>query len=195
MTVSFALGNGHSRLAVNLYDMQKRGAVYGCNALYRDFQPDVLVSTDRAISERIQQDGYATQNRMYTRKPIPGMGALRVPQEYYGFSSGPIAVSLAALDGAVTIYLIGFDLGPLPQERFNNVYADTEFYKKSSARPTYTGNWVRQLKTICNHFPKRQFVRVMGDTTAEIREFVDIKNLCSMPMTEFLDRINNDKDL
>lgn len=195
MTVSFALGNGRSRLDVNLYDVQKRGAIYGCNALYRDFRPDALVSTDKAISERIQHDGYASQNRMYTRKPIAGMGAMRVPQEYYGFSSGPIAVGLAALDGAIAVYMIGFDLGPLPQERFNNVYADTEFYKKSSARPTYTGNWVRQIKTICGHFPQRQFVRVMGATTAEIAEFVGINNLRSMPMAEFLDRINNRKDL
>ena len=195
MSVSFVLGNGQSRLAVNLYDVQKRGPVYGCNALYRDFRPDVLVSTDRPISERIQQEGYANQNRMYTRKPIPGLGALRVPQEYYGYSSGPIAVGQAALDGAVAIYMIGFDLGALPQERFNNVYADTEFYKKSSARPTYTGNWARQIRTICSHFARRQFVRVMGDTTAEIREFQDIKNLRAMPMAEFLDRINNRKDL
>ena len=195
MSVSFVLGNGCSRLEINLSDVRRRGPIYGCNALYRDFRPDVLVSTDKPISERIQQEGYCHHNRMYTRKPMAGSGAMRVPQEYYGFSSGPIAVGLAALDGAVAIYLIGFDLGPLPQERFNNVYADTEFYKKSSARPTYTGNWVRQLKTICKNFPKRQFVRVMGATTAEIAEFSDVNNLRSMPMEEFLDRINNVKDL
>lgn len=195
MSVSFVLGNGQSRLAVNLHAVQQRGAVYGCNALYRDFRADVLVSTDRPISERIQQEGYANQNRMYTRKPMPGSGALRVPQQYYGYSSGPIAVGQAALDGAMAIYMIGFDLGALPQERFNNVYADTEFYKKSSARPTYTGNWVRQIRTICSHFPQRQFVRVMGATTTEIREFEPVKNLRSMPITEFLDRINNTKDL
>jgi hypothetical protein len=195
MSVSFVLGNGQSRLAVNLFDIQKRGAIYGCNALYRDFRADVLISTDRPISERIQQEGYANQNRMYTRKPVPGSGAMRVPQQYYGYSSGPIAVGQAALDGAIAIYMIGFDLGALPQERFNNVYADTEFYKKSSARPTYTGNWVRQIRTICGHFPQRQFVRVMGATTAEIREFEPVKNLRSMPMAEFLDRINTIKDL
>ena len=120
---------------------------------------------------------------------------MRVPQEYYGYSSGPIAVGQAALDGAVAIYMIGFDLGALPQQRFNNVYADTEFYKKSSARPTYTGNWVRQIRTICSHFPQRQFVRVMGTTTTEIAEFEPVKNLRTMPMAEFLDRINNTKDL
>ena len=132
---------------------------------------------------------------MYTRKPVPGSGALRVPQEYYGYSSGPIAVALAALDGAIAVYLIGFDLGALPQDRFNNVYADTEFYKKSSSRPTYTGNWVRQIQTICKNFPKRQFVRVMGETTAELRDFVAVNTLSSMPMAEFQDRINNVKDL
>jgi hypothetical protein len=195
MPAAFVLGNGRSRLAANLHDLRPRGMIYGCNALYREFAPDVLVSTDRPISERIQQEGYALANRMYTRKPMAGRGALVVPQDYYGFSSGPIAVAQAALDGNCVIYMLGFDLGPLPSNGFNNVYADTEFYKKSSAKPTFTGNWIRQLSQIMKKFPNTRFVRVTGDTTATITEFANVHNHCSMAMVEFLDRINNLKDL
>jgi hypothetical protein len=35
----------------------------------------------------------------------------------------------------------------------------------------------------------------MGDTTASIPELNNIDNLRNMPMAEFLDRINNTKDL
>lgn len=195
MPAIFVLGNGRSRLEVNLHEVRQRGPIYGCNALYREFTPDVLVSTDRPISERIQQEGYALKNRMYTRKPLAGMGALRVPQDYYGFSSGPIAAAQAAIDGACVIYMLGFDLGPLPNDRFNNIYADTEFYKRSTAKPTFTGNWVRQLCQIMKTFSKTQFVRVVGDSTATIVEFNNLHNYITMPMTEFLDRINNLKDL
>lgn len=194
MSAAFVLGNGVSRLAVDLSVLKQRGRVYGCNALYREFVPDVLVSTDRGISHEIQNSGYAKKNLMYTRKPLPGLGARSVPQNYYGFSSGPIAVGLAALDKHLAIYLIGFDMGPTQNNRFNNVYADTEFYKKSSANPTFTGNWVRQLVSVCRDFPNTSFHRVQGETTAEITEITGIRNMRHMSMADFLDRINNIKD-
>jgi hypothetical protein len=132
---------------------------------------------------------------MYTRKPLPGLGAQTVPQSYFGFSSGPIAVGLAARDKHLAVYLIGFDMGPSATNKFNNVYADTEFYRKSSSLPTFTGNWVRQIVTICKDFSNTSFHRVMGDTTASIPELNNINNLRNMPMIDFLDRINNAKDL
>lgn len=195
MSAAFVLGNGISRLAVDLSKLKQRGKIYGCNALYREFVPDVLVSTDRGIAQAIQNSGYAQHNVMYTRKPLPGLGARTVPQTYFGFSSGPIAVGLAAIDQHLAIYLIGFDMGPSTSNKFNNVYADTEFYKKSSSLPTFTGNWARQIVTICRNSPQISFHRVMGDTTAIIPEFSKIDNLRNMPMTDFVDRINNAKDL
>ena len=195
MSAAFVLGNGVSRLAIDLNQLKQRGRIYGCNALYREFTPDVLVSTDKAISQVIQNSGYAQNNVMYTRKPLVGLGARAVPQSYFGFSSGPIAVGLAAIDQNLAIYLIGFDMGPSATNKFNNVYADTEFYKKSASLPTFTGNWTRQLVTICRDFPLTSFHRVMGDTTASIPELNNINNLRSMPMADLLDRINNTKDL
>ena len=195
MSAAFVLGNGISRLAVNFDLLKPLGKIYGCNALYREFSPDVLVSTDRGIAQTIQNSGYAQNHTMYTRKPLPGLGARTVPQSYFGFSSGPIAVALAALDRHLAIYLVGFDMGPTASNRFNNVYADTEFYKKSSSLPTFTGNWSRQIVSICKDFPKTSFYRVMGDTTAAVAELANVDNLQHMPITDFLDRINNTKDL
>jgi hypothetical protein len=195
MSAAFVLGNGVSRLSVDLNQLKQHGRIYGCNALYREFVPDVLISTDKAIAHTIQNSGYAEKHLMYTRKPLPGLGARSVPQSYFGYSSGPIAVGIAAVDKHLAVYLIGFDMGPNINNRFNNVYADTEFYRKSTALPTYTGNWVRQIVTICRDFPKTSFHRVMGETTAAIPEFNNINNLRHMPITDFLDRINNTKDL
>lgn len=195
MSRAFVLGNGTSRLAVDLNHLKTLGTIYGCNALYREFVPDVLVSTDKPISTKIQEEGYSLNHKFYTRRPIVGQGGLHVPQQYHGFSSGPIAVSLAAIDKNIAIYLLGFDMGPSQFGKFNNVYADTEFYKKSSATPTYTGNWARQLVTVSKDFPKTNFFRVKGPTTADIPELNGIKNLVHMPMEDFLNRINNTKEL
>mgnify|MGYP003651556968 CR=1 FL=1 len=195
MSAAFVLGNGISRLSVDLSVLKQRGTVYGCNALYREFVPNVLISTDKAIAHTIQHSGYAQEHAMYTRKPLPGLGARSVPQNYFGFSSGPIAVGLAAIDKHLAVYLLGFDMGPTLSNRFNNVYANTEFYKKSSSNPTFTGNWIRQIVTVTRDFPNTSFHRVMGDTTADIAELRGIKNMRHMPMADFLDRINNIKDL
>jgi len=189
MTAALVLGNGVSRQSVDLNQLKTLGTTYGCNAIYREFVPDVLISTDTPISERIQHEGYSQTHVHYTRKPLPDSGARRIAQKYFGYSSGPVAVSQAAIDGATAIYLIGFDLGPTRTGRFNNCYADTEFYKKSSANPTFTGNWVRQLQTIMKDHPKTSFFRVVGDTTAEVRELLGVANLAHMQMADFQHRL------
>jgi hypothetical protein len=195
MTVAFVLGNGVSRQEVSLPALQERGSVYGCNALHREFTPNVLVATDRPIATAIQESGYSTQHRFYTRRPMANLGAYPVPKPYFGFSSGPIAVGLAALDGNTCIYLLGFDMGPSVTNTINNLYAGTEFYRKSSSPPTYTGNWIKQLSQIMQEHKLVQFVRVQGPTTAPILQFDTIRNLNHVDLATFTDRINNKKDL
>jgi hypothetical protein len=195
MTLAFVCGNGISRQAVDLNQLRPLGKIYGCNGLYRDFEPDCLVATDRPIAESIQNSGYSKNHRFYTRKPVTGLGALPVPKKYHSNSSGPIATALAALDGHKTIYLLGFDLGPTVNQKFNNVYAGTDFYKKPDAAPTYTGNWVKQLCTIAQDFPQITFVRVCGTTTADIRELKVFNNLLHIPMQLFQDRVTTSQDL
>jgi hypothetical protein len=195
MTTAFVLGNGRSRLAVDVHRLRDHGAIFACNAMYREFTPDVLVATDRPIAEAIQNSGYSRNHVFYTRRPMEGFGARRIPQDWYGFSSGPAAAALAAQQGAHRVYLLGFDLGGLPGDRFNNVYADTEFYKRSAARATYSGNWVRQLRTIFRQFPSITWIRVHGDTTAEVAELRQDANFGSITMAEFLRRINTQKDI
>lgn len=195
MVPAFVLGNGISRLGLPLDDLRQRGPVFGCNAIYREFIPDVLVATDLPIATAIQDSGYPSRHRFYTRKPRTETGAIRVPQDYYGYSSGPIAVALAAMAGHERIYLIGFDLGPGKNNSFNNVYAGTEFYKPRDALPTFTGNWIRQIQRIAKDFPKATFVRVYGPTTAQIEELQKLSNMQHWDFTILLDRINNKEDL
>jgi hypothetical protein len=187
---AFVLGNGVSRHGLDPAWLQTLGPVYGCNALYRTHAPTVLVATDAPISAAIQDSGYAQGRRFYTRRPRPHSGALPVPQQYFGFSSGPIAMALAALDRQDPIYLLGFDLGPDSLGRFNNVYAGTEFYKPVGDRPTFTGNWVRQILRVAADFPQQHFVRVQGATSAAILDFDRSPNIRTMPMSEFLLAIN-----
>ena len=192
---AFVLGNGRSRAPIDVNQLILLGKVYGCNALYRTHYPHVLVATDRAISEEIQRSGYALKNKFYTRRPVPELGALEVPAQYFGFSSGPLAAAIAAQDKNQEIFLLGFDLGPSETGKFNNMYADTPYYKRSSDAPTYTGNWIRQIQKICQDYPRAIFTRVHGSTTADVDEFAKLSNLRKMPFSDFVALINKPKDL
>lgn len=195
MSIAFVLGNGVSRREVEISALRPLGKIYGCNALYRDFVPDVLVATDRPIATEIQNSGYSKKHVFYTRRPLDDLGARRVPEPYFGYSSGPIATAIAAQDGHRQVYLLGFDMGPIENNQFNNIYAGTQFYKNPDALPTFTGNWVKQLTKIMNDCPQTQFTRVCGATTADIDLLQTVPNLKHLPLHTFLDRINNKKDL
>jgi hypothetical protein len=191
MTIAFVLGNGISRNVIDLSQLRPIGSIYGCNALFRDFVPDCLVATDRPIAETIQNSGYSKNNRFYTRRPIPGLGAHSVPEKYHGNSSGPIACAIAALDGHHKIYMLGFDMGPIAGNLFNNVYAGSDFYKAIDAVPTFTGNWIKQIKIITKDFSKKQFTRVVGPTTAAIPELENLPNLAHISIQKFLELLHS----
>ena len=188
MIIGFVLGNGTSRKNINLDELKEKGLIYGCNALYRDYIPDVLVATDKLISAEIQKIGYSKKHRFYTRMPEEGKGAHPVPAQYYGFSSGPIAVALAAQYCDV-IFMLGFDFGSVDGGRFNNVYADTPFYKKSTDPATPGENWIKQITKIAADYPETSFVRVVTNDSKFV-ELNHIKNLDTLPLKSFSKLLN-----
>ena len=109
---AFVSGNGVTRLEVDCVSLLDKGIVYGCNRIYEEFAPSVLVSTDVGISTEIQQSGYSARNVHYTRSvhKIEDSGANVLPKEFEGYSSGPAALALASLSPANYLFLIGMDL-------------------------------------------------------------------------------------
>ena len=83
------------------------------------------------------------------------------------------------------IVLIGFDLGPGANDSYNNVYADTEFYRRSSARPVTAVNWIDQLQTIARKFAQVQFQRVLGTTSTYVSKFDTIDNFRQITIQDF----------
>ena len=75
MTNVFLIGNGESRKGLDLNKLKPKGRVYGCNALYRDFKPDVLISVDHGIMHEIYHSGYCYENETWFRdwNKLPGM--------------------------------------------------------------------------------------------------------------------------
>ena len=71
----YVLGNGPSRAHINLDELRKDGIIYGCNALYRDFMPDVLTAVDHGIMHEIYHAGVAQKIPCYFRDwtKVPAM--------------------------------------------------------------------------------------------------------------------------
>ena len=63
----FCIGNGESRKDFDLHKLRDHGKIYGCNGLYRDFTPDVLVAMDYNICHEIYRSGYAFENPVYLK--------------------------------------------------------------------------------------------------------------------------------
>ena len=63
----FCIGNGESRQGFDLDKLKPFGKIYGCNAIYRDFMPDVLTAVDHGIMHEIYHAGIAQKIPCYFR--------------------------------------------------------------------------------------------------------------------------------
>jgi len=189
---AFILGNGITRLEIDCEGLLDYGAVYGCNRIYQEFAPTVLVSTDAGMAEEIQQCGYSSRYTHYTRSnnKIAGSGAHILPKEIHGYSSGPAALGLAALSEANYLFLIGMDLKGV-NNRINNIYAGTANYKQKLAEPMYFGNWVEQINALIQRHSGKRFMHVnpLDNFTAD--EFRKNPNFETLDLMEFKRMINN----
>ena len=66
-TDACVIGNGKSRLQFDLNTLSKIFTTYGCNALYRDYIPDYLVSHDMGIADEIVEQKAHYKTKFYTQ--------------------------------------------------------------------------------------------------------------------------------
>jgi len=59
----FLIGNGKSRQNFSLERLRKIGTIIGCNAIYRDFNPDILVSIDAKMLRELSAAKYGEQEK------------------------------------------------------------------------------------------------------------------------------------
>lgn len=133
----FCIGNGKSRDHVDLDKLENKGLIFGCNALYRDFTPDNLVTNDNILFEEIVNSGYSKENIVYVCEKTHNKTkfAYRNHKIYfisdmmdiiYPINSGICTIRLAhSLYPQEQIYLLGYDVFG---ER-NNIYDWTSGYQ------------------------------------------------------------------
>jgi hypothetical protein len=60
----FLIGNGKSRQHFDLERLRSIGTIIGCNALYREFNPDILIAIDSKMLNEITRAKYSSEGTM-----------------------------------------------------------------------------------------------------------------------------------
>jgi len=166
MTPALVIGNGESRLSINLEQFLEKYITIGCNAISRDHRVDHLVCCDRrmvidsipkipnSIYTRKDWSGNFSQPFVRTLPDLPYQGDQR-PDDPFHWGSGPYAVLLAT-DFADHIHLIGFDLYG-KDNLVNNVYKGTKNYSLGQSRAVDPSYWIYQISKVFNCFPDKYF--------------------------------------
>ena len=169
---AIVIGNGESRISLDIGSYWNKVTLIGCNAIHRDIKVNHLVCCDqRMVNESV---GNKKISSIYTRpryykdfhkvlqkekvKNLPDLpyeGSLKPDQpEHWG--SGPYAVLLAAELNFKDILLVGFDLYG-KNNLVNNVYKGSNNYlpeNKSAVDPSY---WIYQMRKVFLHYSNKNF--------------------------------------
>ena len=193
MNTACVLGNGTSRQHFDLEKMRGKGIIYACNAVYRNFEPDVLIAVDPKMVHEIVADGYHHNHVVWTNynNGYKDYTNLNYFQPSRGWSSGPTALWLASTHKHDTIYILGFDFhGEIDQQgnrsKVNNLYAGTHNYKKQGDPATYFGNWERQTASTCDAHQGKRFIRIVADNDDFVpKQLKKCTNLSHITVSEF----------
>jgi hypothetical protein len=195
-TQAAVIGNGESRATLDMNLVMKHVAgiggvnslqTYGCNALYRDANPDFLVAVGKEIVEEIANSNYCANNIVYANADYllkyPSKFYL-IPQNLY-FDAGAIAAYLACFDGHKKVFLLGFDSydvdGP-----YNNIYKGTNGYQLTNQVHS-NAYFTKSLRAVMTTYNDVEFVRVMPTKDYWVHEQHDsLPNFRQIGFNEFV---------
>lgn len=157
------IGNGASRQNLNLEDFRSIGTIFGCNALYREFEPDYLIAIDDKMIEEIKQS-YTHLNRCifppeeerYEPPGVYGITSGRTPRS----NAGMVAMQQAIQMGFTELHCFGFDfLVVNDNDATSNLYEGTNGYElETKTTLPDTRNRMRFLAWLIENNPNVNFV-------------------------------------
>ena len=151
----FLIGNGTSRENFDLERLRSKGTIIGCNALYRDFNPDLLIAIDAKMINEIKDSKYWEDNICI----VPANRSVGIPNalswrtERFN-TSGCFGLKLISqLMKPKHCYMLGMDGYP------GNVYDETKNYAPNTLQ-NFSGVLSYYMKTLLNPNNKTIFVNV-----------------------------------
>jgi len=162
---AYIIGNGPSRIGFDLYKLPQDS--YGCNAVYRDYEPDFLIVVDRRMYTEIKDSEYLEKNIVYTNHfnmtRLGGSSHLIPENPHMG--AGTTAMHIAIHDGHTNLICLGFDCA---EDGPNlNVYTGTNAYD-SAETVVHQTVWGRQITQFIREHSDIQWTFVEGNIPNDI---------------------------
>lgn len=201
MNSGFIICNGESRSGFNLELLRRYGLIFGCNALYRDFRPDVLFAGETHIIDEItaaDYDGPRSFRLPEHKRVLLGWDCPSSKKTIFddGWACGPTATLLMCQYKKVdVVFLIACDL--FSKTGFhNNVYKGTDCYRPADGEkggPTPPINFINQLKNVFIRFPNIKFYRVTYPGLPHPQDWTDCSNVKSISYKKMFSIIKRSK--
>jgi hypothetical protein len=199
---TFIIGNGPSRKVVNLEVLKQKGIVWGCNALYRDFNPHYLLVIDKKMQQELVATGYHLDNKVIFRKSGKSSHIPKHPNVHTfnnrissPNNSGMATIYHAFHRGFRHLYLIGFDFeNPTKNNTQSNVYAGTNCYNRHGTRPPKLPKNIPDTlsRWMLNNHNKVQITRVINPETCTVPNLKGFQEpyMTHINYEEFIDRFH-----
>ena len=188
---AICLGNGKTRLDYSLEKLENTNkrkilryynVTYGCNAIYRDWQPDFLISTNQLLTAKMPNELHGiTFSPQEIMRRYKGMNL--IPGNFRA-DAGSLAAYLAAFHGAKRIFLFGYD-GQQKANENPNVYANTEFYP-SDKELIDDVQWMNNLKKVIETYNDIEFFRVASRVEDSYRPLLKLSNYNVINLRKFV---------
>lgn len=199
MNIACIIGNGPSRKMFNLETIGKQMTTYGCNALYRDYMPDYLISMDWHIVIEILEKEIQYKTNFYTQDNANFNHMSVDIKEHINWlkpmskrlDSGNSALEVALEHDYETIYMIGFDYNT--NDKLPNVYHGTRNYARNSTVPaaeSMAREWQQRLRNLVKQFPDTQIIRVNGSNTVMSIDATNYSEITTEQFKEIYDSRN-----
>lgn len=175
--VAYIIGNGPSRKNFDLNKIVTAGDVtFGCNALYRDFEPDWLVAIDDKMIKEIEESNFPKEKFIVSPEQERWESAEYNPMRRRA-NAGMIAMEKAIDMGYDYLFCLGFDFLRMDEHEVGNIYDGTNAYGPET-RAQKPDNYYRlaYLKWFCRKYSNVKFVFVFEDDIDAVRNIKKINN-------------------
>jgi len=184
--IAIIIGNGKSREEINLDYIVGQGTIFGCNALYRNFDGyDYLVAIDDRMIDEIKT----------TEKRLTGQTIFPPEKERYEETTGRrnnagmVAMREAIKQGHNMIYCLGFDFILDGEHSVDNVYLGSTNYTPETQVGLLEANYhrIQYLEWFAAQYPDVHFIFVIPDGAKTKK--IEARNIIGVPVSVFTKKV------
>lgn len=191
--VAYIIGNGTSRKGFDLDLLREKGTSFGCNALYRDWEPDFLVAIDDKIIEEINMSSFPWQRFIvppWTECYEPAEFNPRQPRSNAGMN----AMIEAIKREKTQLICLGFDfMSKQPEQCTSNIYEGTNAYgPETHASYEDSVNRIKYMNWFAHQNKEVQFVFVFNEGVELNTKYVTADNISTMTYASLTEAISED---